>query len=266
VFAYEDIVYQPAFYLLIAFTIVLTLGFSWGRRWNKRVLMNALDPLLEIFRARDQQFTNIGGQTGFHANIIPGNVRTVRRIDVTITLLPRQSWLYMPFSLATRRFDRMQTIFFFNKRGRALREEAHLIDARFERMMGNRIENAGSLSVETVEWGGRTFHIYSAGAASRAAISDLQTRLGEPRTLRHAAIVPQSERAYAFVIPRHGTVPPVMTAIRDWLNGLVAEKDGEVADTAAREQSGEATDPATGESAGALPAETVREESRSDES
>jgi hypothetical protein len=233
VFAYEEIVYQPAFYLLIAATVLLTLGFSWGRRWNKRVLMNALDPLLEIFRARDQQFTNIGGQTGFHANIIPGNARTVRRIDVTITLLPRQSWLYMPFSLLTRKFDRMQTIFFFNKRGRTLREEAHLIEARFERMMGNRIENAESLSRETVEWGGRTFHRYSAGERSRTALIDLQTRLGEPLTLRHAAIVPQSERAYVFVIPRYGTVPPVMKAVRDWLNGLATEGSGDTSDATA---------------------------------
>ena len=230
--AYENIVYQPAFYLLIAVTILLTLGYTWGRRGNRRILMAALDPLLEVFRARDQQFTNIGGQTGFHANVVPGNSRTVRRLDVTVTLLPRQSWLYMPVSLLIRKFDRFQAILFFNKRGRALREEAHLIDARFARMAGNRIEHVDRLSREEIEWGGRTFHLYTAGDRSRGWMEDLRSRLGDPLTLQHVAIVPEQQRAFVSIIPRVGTVPPIMATVRDWLDASAAGGDRTGADDA----------------------------------
>lgn len=226
-FAYEHLVYTPAFYFLIAITLALTFGYTWGRRWNRRVLVNALDPMLEIFKARDQQFTNIGGQTGYHATIVPGNSRGVRRIDVTVTLLPRQSWLYMPFSLMVRKFDRMQSILYFNKRGRKLREEAHLIETRFEKMMGNQIEHADRLECETVEWGGRSYHLYAEGPRSRRWMEDFRNRLGDPETLRHVAIVPEQERAYVFLIPRVGVVSRAMPVLRDWLDATVDDTAGE---------------------------------------
>lgn len=214
---YEHLIYTPAFYFLIAFTLALTFGYIWGRRWNRRVVMNALDPLLTVFKARDQQFTNIGGQTGFHANIVPGNMRAVRRVDVTLTILPRQSWLYMPFSLLVRKFDRMQTFFFFNKRGKAIKEEAHLIDPKFEKMLGNRIESAETLSREEVTWGDRRFNLYSTSDRSRKWMSNFMNRCGGSGTIRHVGLVPQEERAYIFMIPKVGVVADQMTKMRDWL-------------------------------------------------
>lgn len=220
-FAYENIIYQPAFYFLIAITITLTMGYTWGRRFNRRVVVNALDPLLQVFKARDQQFTNIGGQTGFHANIVPGNMRSVRRVDVTLTVLPRQSWLYMPFSLLVRKFDRFYMIFFFNKRGRAAREEGHLIDTRFEKMMGNRIENIDALSKREVDWAGRRFHLYSASEVIAGKLEALMERYGDPGPIRHLAIIPSEERAYYFQIPRVGTVAPNVSIFRDWLEEYI---------------------------------------------
>ncbi len=226
-FAYEEIIYQPAFYFLVSLTIVLTLGYSWGRRWNRRVLVNALDPLLEVFKARDQQFTNIGGQTGFHATIVPGNIRTVRKVDITITLLPRQSWLYLPFSLLVRRFDRMQMTFEFNKRGKRIREEAHLIEARFSKTMGNSIENAESLDREELRWGERAFLLYSSSERSRAWMHRLMDDLSEPGTLRHAALVPHRERAYLFIIPKPGTVATTSGTVARWLDSIESAGDEE---------------------------------------
>lgn len=179
--------------------------------------MNALDPLLTVFKARDQQFTNIGGQTGFHANIVPGNMRSVRRIDVTLTILPRQSWLYMPFSLVVRKFDRMQTFFFFNKRGKAIRDEAHLIDPKFEKMLGNRIDEADSMTCEDVTWGGLQFHLYSSSERSRKWLANFINRCGDPGTIRHVGLIPREERAYIFMVPKVGVVPEQMTTMRDWL-------------------------------------------------
>ncbi len=216
-FQYENLVYTPAFYFLIAFSLLLTFGYLFGRKYNRRVVMDALDPLLQVFKAKDQQFTNIGGQTGYHANIVPGNMRSIRRIDATLTILPRQSLLYLPVSLLTRRFDRMQTFFFYSKRGKAINEEAHLVEPRFERMMGNRIENAAALRKEEVTWGTRRFHLYTTSERSRKWMENLMNRLGDAGTIRHAAVIPQEERAYLFVIPRVGTVAEKMTAFRDWL-------------------------------------------------
>jgi hypothetical protein len=216
-FQYEYLMYTPAFYFLVAFTLLLTFGYLIGRRQNRRIVMSALDPLLEVFKAKDHQFTNIGGQTGYHANIVPGNAPAIRRIDTTLTVLPRQSLLYMPISFLIRRFDRMQTFFFFSKKARAITEEVHLIEPRFEKMMGNRIENAAAMTLEEIEWGGRKFNLYSTSPRSRKWMQHMINRFGEPGTVKHAALIPAEERAYLFLVPRLNTVAPQMTNFRNWL-------------------------------------------------
>ncbi len=85
----SDIVNTPIFYLFIAFTILITLGYSWGRRRNKRIYLIAFNGLKELIKPKDQQYTNIGGLTGYHANFIPKKNELMRRVDTTITLLPR---------------------------------------------------------------------------------------------------------------------------------------------------------------------------------
>lgn len=231
-FAYEYLIYTPAFYFLVAFTLILTFGYTWGRRFNRRVLTSALDPLIEIFHARDQEFTNIGGQTGFHARIVPGRSRVVREVDATVTLLPRQSLLYLPFSLLTRRSDRLQMILQFNKRGRSLQQEAHLIEPGFGKRMGNRIENADSLEQDTVQWGGRGFRLYAGGPDARAWVQQLMQQLPEPGGIRHVAIVPAQQQAYLFLVPRVGEVSRVVPSVRDWLDSLVEPADQEANDGA----------------------------------
>lgn len=219
--AYEYLIYTPAFYFLVAFTLILTFGYTWGRRFNRRILTGALDPLTEIFHARDQEFTNIGGQTGFHARIVPGRSRVLREVDATVTLLPRQSLLYLPFSLLTRRSDRLQMLLHFNKRGRDLAYEAHLIEPAFERRMGNHIENAGALSREEISWGGRRFVLYAEHPDARGWMERIMSDLPDPGTVRHLAIVPAQQQAYLFMVPKVGEVPRTVPVLRDWLGELV---------------------------------------------
>lgn len=220
-FAHAEIATQPAFYLLIAGTVLLSLGFVRGRRRNRRILRGSFDALSETLKPRDQQFTNIGGQTGYHANFIPGACRSVRRVDATLTLLPRQSWLYMPFSYLIQHFDRLFLTFFVNKRGRKVLKEGHLIETRFEKMRGNRIDNIDQLQKENLEWEGMNFHLYYMDQAMRDHLLKLKDRLGQPGNFRHAAIVPCEEAAYLFQIPRPQTVGPIVSAFRDWFDEYV---------------------------------------------
>lgn len=227
-FQYTEIVENPAFYLLIAVSILLTLGYTWGKRANARILHGAMDSLLDVLRARDQQFTNIGGQTGFHANIVPGAARYFRRVDATITLLPRQSWLYMPFSWLIQKFDRLFLVFLPNKKGRKVLREGHLIDTRFETMRGNRIVNAERLQSEDLAWADRTFRIYYEDQTMREALLDLKERIGDaPGTFKHGALVPDEDQAYLFQIPNAHTVGPITSAFRDWIDDYVEARLGE---------------------------------------
>ncbi|MGC9313241.1 MAG: hypothetical protein ACP5IA_11170 [Sediminispirochaetaceae bacterium] len=157
----EAIAQQPIFYLFIAFTILMSLGYSWGRRGNKKIYLSAFNAMVETMKPKDQSFTNIGGQTGYHANIIPKKNTFIRRVDATITLLPRQSWLYLPFSMMTMRFDRLFTILFFGKKAMGLLSEGHLIEEKYSRFRGPKITNEESLQMEKLRWGDKDFLLYS---------------------------------------------------------------------------------------------------------
>jgi len=107
-FEYEHIIMQPVFFLFVAFSFLLTVGYLWGRRQNKEISLAVLKDLIDVIRPDDQTFTNIGGAIGYHANLlVKKKGALLSRADATITLLPRHSWLYLPISKIIRKYDRL---------------------------------------------------------------------------------------------------------------------------------------------------------------
>lgn len=220
-FGNEQVTTQPLFYLFIAVTILLSLGYTWGRRRNRRIFLTAFNDLIAILKPRDQQYTNIGGASGYHANFIPNKSSAIRRADVTITLMPRQSWLWYPFSFLTRKFDRFFLTFELAKSSFGTIREGHLIEKGYSRIPGARIENVDSLEQEQLTWGGLEFTLYYEDQEVKEALVECKNRLGEPRTLRHLALVPERERIFLFMIPKLGTVEPVVRPVYDWFHELL---------------------------------------------
>ena len=153
----SDITQQPVFYLFIAATVLLSLGYTWGKRRNTRIYLSAFNALVDALKPKDQNFTNIGGLTGYHANIVPHKNRFVHHVEATITLLPRQSWLYYPFSKMIRRFDRLFVTMIYSKKAENLTAEGHLIEDRFSSFRGPKISNTEKLEQEELRWGKTPF-------------------------------------------------------------------------------------------------------------
>ena len=217
---------QPVFYLFIAVTILLSLGYIWGRRRNKKIFLSAFDSMVRVLKPKDQQFTNIGGLSGYHANLVPRKNKYIRRVDATITLLPRQSWLYYPFSKMVRRYDRLFMLFELSPKAVGVLEEGHIIESAYSRKMGASIENAESLHREDIEWGGKTFFLYYENERVKRELEDARGRLDEPGTLRHLALVPDQNRMWIFMIPRLGTVHPMVDTLNAWFIATVGARVG----------------------------------------
>lgn len=212
---------QPVFYLFIAFTLVLVLGWNWGSRRNKKIFLAAFNALVEVLKPKDQNFTTIGGQTGYHANLIPKQNSFIRRVDATITLLPRQSWLYLPFSMVTFRFDRLFLTLLFGKKAMKLVTEGHLIEEKYSRFRGPKITNEESLTMEKLRWDDREYLLYYADEGVRKDLLELKEKLGRPGHLRHVAIVPDRDQMYVFMVPRLGYVDQAFPVIYKWINRLL---------------------------------------------
>lgn len=212
---------SPWFYLLIAGSILLSLGYMWGRRRNKQIFYSAFNGLLAVLKPKDQQFTNIGGLSGYHANIVPHRNKFIRRVDATITLLARQSWLFLPISKAIRRFDRLFMIFHLSPKASGALSEGHLLEDKYSRFGSAKIASEERLTRETVEWGGRRFYLYYEEPWVKEQLERIQRRLGNPQGIRHIALVPGQDRIWVFMIPKRGTVEGLVADLYPWMTDLL---------------------------------------------
>ena len=219
-FKYEHILTQPVFFLFVAFSFLLTFGYYWGRRHNREMFLSAFNDLMEVFHPDDQTFTNIGGAIGYHANLfIRKKGAFLSRVDATITMLPRHSWLYFPISKLIRKYDRLFIeLYVKNKPG----EECHLIEKQYSRFAGAKITGAGRLNTETVTWGTYTFHLYYETIETHTRLMDFINRNPEPGIIRHIAIVPDRKKCFIFLIPRKGQVARYLAPVYRWLPSVVS--------------------------------------------
>lgn len=219
--ANPTVVSQPVFYLFMAFTILLVLGYCWGRRKNVKIYRQAFQELIGIFAPRYQKFTNIGGLTGYHANLFPEDGGAVARVDATITLLPRQALLYYPVSKFLRGFDRLFITLHIKEGLSAGMDEAHLIEKRYSGFRGPKITNQESLSCEEISWEGMKFILYYGSKRARGQLHRLLSKSGLPGQIRHIAFVPEQKKAFVFMIPGRESLSRTMPKVLCWLNELL---------------------------------------------
>lgn len=218
-FKYEHILTQPVFFLFVAFSFLLTFGYFWGRRHNREIFLSAFNDLMEVFHPDDQTFTNIGGAIGYHANLfIRKKGAFLSRVDATITMLPRHSWLYFPISKLIRKHDRLFIELYVKNKPE---EECHLIEKQYSRFAGAKITGAGRLNTETVTWGAYTFHLHYETIETHARLMDFINRNPEPGIIRHIAIVPDQKKCFIFLIPRKGQVARYLAPVYRWLPSVI---------------------------------------------
>ncbi|MFP4432395.1 MAG: hypothetical protein ACLFPV_14180 [Spirochaetaceae bacterium] len=221
-FSGTEVADQPVFYLFIAVSILLSLGYGWGRRRIRRITTSVFNEITAVLRPKDQTFTNIGGLTGYHANFVPHRNRSVKQVDATMTLLPRQSWLWYPFSRLIRRYDRLFLTFHLSPKVTGRLREGHLIEESYANFAGAKISNADSLERETIRWGQRTFFLYYEDDEVESRMERCRQMIGsDPGPLRHVALVPGQDRLFVFLIPAPGAVEGVIRAVYRWFSELV---------------------------------------------
>jgi hypothetical protein len=217
-FQHSDIVTQPLFFLFIGFSALLSAGYLWGRRANKRLFRSAFNALVDVVRPDDQTFTNIGGLVGYHANLLLKRKGPVERVDATITMLPRHSLLYMPVSKFIMRYDRLFVTIFLKP---ALPGEAHLIEAVYAGFRGPKIENAKRLNRQQVRWGNYDFLLYYERNMMRDRLTEFMQAHPDPGVLRHIALVPDQRKCFVFMIPDKDAVKAAFDPVYQWVQAVV---------------------------------------------
>ncbi len=217
---------QPFFYLFLAGSLLLSLGYVWGKRKNTRIHLSTFNAVTDILKPKDQVFTNIGGLTGYHASIIPEKSSVVKKVDLTLTLLPRQSWLYLPLSMLITKYDRLYINMFFGKKIRNKFEEGHLVESGFSKTDLGRISDPGRFRIKPVKWGGRDFlmYIHGDGGTTEELLGLLMKKITDPLPVKHVALVPGENKAYMFMIPKYGFVSGIFGSFYSWVCSLAENR------------------------------------------
>ncbi|MBW2631554.1 MAG: hypothetical protein JRC90_07315 [Deltaproteobacteria bacterium] len=220
-FEHEQILAQPVFFLFIAFSFLLSFGYFWGRRQNKKLFLSAFNDLADVVKPDDQTFTNIGGVIGYHASFfVRKKGAFLSRVDATITMLPRHSWLYFPISKIISKYDRLFITLYLKQNPSG---EGHLIEKKYAAFRGPKITNEQRLNKETINWGNYDFFLYYENTRIRDHFIKFMELNPEPATIKHIAIIPDQKKGFVFMIPHKKKVAQYFAPIYQWLPSVIKQ-------------------------------------------
>lgn len=183
------------FPLVVLLAGVATLQFFYGRKLNLALMRNIIMTLEETIKPKDQLYTWLGGYIGFKAEYDVDDTM-VEKVEVTLTLLPRHSILYLPISKATLKGDRLFIVF----RSRyPIKGDVHLIRRGLYRF-GKGIDNPLEYLSEVVALDGVEYEVFFKRKEDRNKLIKLVSGLPVEK-IKHVSITPSTNVVYAFLTP-----------------------------------------------------------------
>lgn len=199
---------------IVAVSAFIVYSFHSGKRKNKEICTATFNELIKVFKPDDQTFTNIGGAVGHHGTFSFKERGLVSRIDVTLTLLPRQAPLYMPISKFLMRNDRLFISVYMRYPPPG---EGHIIEKGYTGFRGPEITNISRLHEGQFQWGDLAFSLYYEQDRMIDHFRELIGSLPDPGPIRHIAIVPDQRKGYILMGLQQEPIEAHLAAVYDWL-------------------------------------------------
>ena len=200
--------------VIIAVSAFIAFSFHSGRRKNKEICSDIFNQLVKVFKPDDQTFTNIGGTVGHHGTFTFKERGPVSRIDVTLTLLPRQAPLYMPISKFLMKNDRLFISVYMRYPPPG---EGHIIERGYTGFRGPEITNISRLHQMEFKWGDLDFFVYYEQDRMVDHFKKLIKSLPVPGPIRHIAIVPDQRKGFIFMGIQQEPIELYLSPVYDWL-------------------------------------------------
>ncbi|TVQ37149.1 MAG: hypothetical protein EA384_12865 [Spirochaetaceae bacterium] len=168
--------------LILVLAAAMMVGWRNGVRTNRSLLLDTCAAAERVFAPTDTSYTNIGGLIGYNFAYQLPDSDTFRRLDGTITMLPRQALLYYPLSRFMGREDNLILTLFCD---RLAPGQGHIVEQRQFSRGWIPIEDSESMQFETLECDGHQFLLFSYNPIIRALLQRLFDRLARASRLRH---------------------------------------------------------------------------------
>ncbi|AEJ60933.1 hypothetical protein Spith_0653 [Spirochaeta thermophila DSM 6578] len=202
---------------ILVLGITATAAYFWGRRKNRWMSGFIAQETEEVLTPEDTHYVNIGGTIGYHFTYRLKAPFTEAK--GTFTLLPRQSILYLPFSLLLGHRDRYFLTLFTD---RPLLGEGHLVHEPYYRKLLRTIPNRAALTEERITCGGKSYVLLYDRKKIADRLKELASRLPDVEGLHHFCVYADNRNFYLFMEPVRGRIQRLLSALLPHLSSFFA--------------------------------------------
>ena len=183
--------------VLVVLAGVAVLQFYQGRRLNIALIKHYVHGFESNLTIRDQLYTWIGGYSGFKADY-EVNEKSIKKVEMTLTLLARQSLFWLPFSYPVKRGDRLYIVL---RPSFKVHADAHII-RNFYYLFGPAIREAKDLTKGKAEFpDAKGFYTLYEEEGDVAKLRKLVEASMDPKRLRHIAVVKETNVLFCLIKP-----------------------------------------------------------------
>jgi hypothetical protein len=217
-FGQEQSPQQPLFFVLALISAILTIGYFWGNRQNRKLFLALFDELIDVIKPQDQEYGNIGGTREYYSNFSLKKESPLARIDAKFTFLPRHLWPYLPIAMLIEKYDKLLIALHFKEK---LRLEGHLIEANYARSRMANIPYTDQLNELKLKWGKHDYYIYSKSKKMYVRFKELINNINDPGVIRHITFIPAQKKCFIFLVPQKGQVSKDLAPIYQRILSLI---------------------------------------------
>jgi len=178
------------FFILILFSLILIVSFQIGQRRNLKYLKLISNMLEDIFKVEDKKYTLLGGVVGFNAEY---KVKGFKNVRVSVTLLPRQSLLYLPVAWLRGCYDKIEILFYLYN---SLNGEAHVVRRLFPKFRMPTIYNRERFKREIVKVDTGEYELYHTGDLDSINTLIEMAKYLHSQNVIHIAYTPEKKILY----------------------------------------------------------------------
>jgi hypothetical protein len=101
------------FIIFILLTFFISIAYIYGYKENYKLIKSVSKKLEDELKPIDKTYTWLGGVIGFSATYM---LKEIGSIKILFATIPRQSILFLPFSIIMRKYDKIEVLIPFNKK------------------------------------------------------------------------------------------------------------------------------------------------------
>lgn len=183
---------------------IASLQFYKGRKLNTGIMIHYIRKFEENLNLRDKNYTYLGGYVGFKAKYDLQD-RNIKQMDLVLTLIPRQSLFWLPFSYPIKRGDRLYIMLYPKF---SIRRDAHIVQ-NFYYLFGPNITEREHLRKEPAKVSkfNNFYTLYENKEDYEKLRKLVEETFDDPRRVRHIAINRENNSLFILMKPDINSTP-----------------------------------------------------------